>query len=244
MADTVSKLIKFISEDPIMLGLCFAIVALIIIFILVLIFGGKKNKKSEEIVDKVEDNTQSLLKTTLNDEPLRSTQEFAFNASMNEDVKLENTQSLENIQVLSETPEEDNNAPISVDEAMELKSQREMEASKNTVEIPVLNENVPMVDVPPIKEPVTPPIPPIDLPIPPMEEKHEPANQPLSPVYTTEENKPEMETPVVPHVNNEITTSPAPLVNDGDIDLPKLKTEPTSSIFDTLSGESFNIKNN
>lgn len=237
MKETVSKLIKFISEDPIMLGLCFAIVALIIIFILVLIFGGKKDKKKEVSEDRVEDNTQALLKTTLNDEPLRSTQEFSFNANMNEAPSLENTQSLENIQVLSEIPEEDNNAPISVNEAIELKNQREMEALKNTVEMPVINMGAP--EPAPLMDEVKPPIPPVEPPKPPVEEVHEQIEQPLSPVYTSMENKPEMEIPVVPHINNE-ETAPA---SDVDIDLPKLKTEPSSSIFDTLSGESFNINN-
>ena len=241
MGETINKLIKFISEDPIMLGLCFAIVALIIIFILVLIFGGKKEKKKEEAVNNTIDNTQALLKTTLDDEPLRSTQEFAFNMGTPE-TKLENTQGLENIQLLEEKVKEED-VPITVNEAMELKSQREMEALKNTVEMPVVSEAAPLsVEEPVIPsmiepEPVMPPV--METPEMSTEPKIE---QPLSPVYTSLDNKPEMEIPVAPRANRE--TPALQVQEEQDIDLPKLKTEPTSSIFDTLSGESFNINNN
>ena len=72
-----NEFIKFIKDDPIMLGLSCAIAFLVSLFILVLIFGGKK--KSKKIEDNVEDNTAALLKSDLGTEPLKSTQEFTLN---------------------------------------------------------------------------------------------------------------------------------------------------------------------
>ncbi len=221
MGDTINKLIQFISEDPIMLGLCIAIVVLIIIFILVLIFGGKKEKKAEKIKEYTEDNTQALLKTSLEEEPLRSTQEFNLNIGNNEPAKLEDTQSLENIQILSETSTEED-VPITVDEAIELKNQRQMEALKNTIEIPVLNDQEQSINE--------------NISIPASD--REAVSNASTPSSLDVDNIP---TQNINNADNDAVTKDE---SDFDIDLPKLKTESSSSIFDTLSGESFKIDNN
>lgn len=232
MGETINILIKFISEDPIMLGLCFAIIVLIIIFILVLIFGGRKEKKIEEKTIPIEDNTQTLLKTTIDDEPLRSTQEYSFNMNSELNSNVSDTQSLENIQILGETSSEEI-VPITVDEAMELKNKREMEALKNTIEMPVLTDMEPEQEIK-YETNTT-----VDSTFSDEnKESGEKKNQPLSPIYTSSDNKPEIEPSVR---SNETTNADS---EDIDIDLPKLKSEPRSSIFDTLSGEKFNINNN
>lgn len=54
MGDTFNAFVKFISDDPIMLGLCIAIVVLVILFIIVL-FIGKKSDKKDEIEKKIDE---------------------------------------------------------------------------------------------------------------------------------------------------------------------------------------------
>lgn len=73
MGNTFNAFIAFISEDPIMLGLCIAILVLIIMFILILVIGKKRDNK-EEIADKSDNN--ELLKTEINMDALRSTHEY------------------------------------------------------------------------------------------------------------------------------------------------------------------------
>lgn len=77
MSETFKEFVKFISDDPLMLGLCCAIVVLVILFILVLCFGGKKKKTNEEASI---DNTASLLKPEAGEEVLRSTQQISLSA--------------------------------------------------------------------------------------------------------------------------------------------------------------------
>lgn len=73
MGNTFNAFIAFISEDPIMLGLCIAIIVLIIMFILVLIIGKKKDKKEEATI---ENTSTELLKTEINMDTLKSTNEY------------------------------------------------------------------------------------------------------------------------------------------------------------------------
>lgn len=72
MGDTFKAFVKFISDDPIMLGLCIAIIVLVILFFIVLFIGRKK--ETEE--DTIEENTSELLKTEVNLDALKSTQEY------------------------------------------------------------------------------------------------------------------------------------------------------------------------
>jgi len=73
MGDTFNAFVKFISDDPIMLGLCIAIIVLVIAFIIVLILGRKKETKDERKLE----NTSELLKTEINLDTLKSTQEYS-----------------------------------------------------------------------------------------------------------------------------------------------------------------------
>ncbi len=63
--------IKFLADDPIMLGLCIAIVVLIITFIVVLVIGKRRDEKNSKLND-----TSELLKTEVNLDALDSTQQF------------------------------------------------------------------------------------------------------------------------------------------------------------------------
>lgn len=63
--------IKFLTDDPIMLGLCIAIVVLIITFIVVLVLGKRKDDKNTKL-----NNTSELLKTEINLEALDNTREY------------------------------------------------------------------------------------------------------------------------------------------------------------------------
>lgn len=73
MGDTFSAFVKFISDDPIMLGLCIAIIVLVILFIAVLVIGKKREDKERE-----RENTAELLKTEVNLEALESTQQYSL----------------------------------------------------------------------------------------------------------------------------------------------------------------------
>lgn len=75
MGDTFSSFVKFISDDPIMLGLCIAIIFLVILFLIVLLAGKKKEKPESKDID----NTAELLKTEVNLEALESTKQYSSN---------------------------------------------------------------------------------------------------------------------------------------------------------------------
>ena len=118
MSDTISEFTNFISNDPLMLALCIAIVVLIIVFILVLIFGKKK-----EDAEEVSENTGALLTTDINDANLKSTQEFA---AVNQQEPTPEVSSTKKIPVVPPAEDiTDKEAPISVDDALKLKEERE-----------------------------------------------------------------------------------------------------------------------
>lgn len=102
MGETFKAFIAFISEDPIMLGLCIAIVVLIIMFILVLVLGKKKDKKPEA----VENTNEELLKTEINMEALKSTSEFKLDelGQTSPEKTEENAPVVEEIPVTTEEP--------------------------------------------------------------------------------------------------------------------------------------------
>lgn len=141
MSDTISEFTNFISNDPLMLALCIAIVVLIIVFILVLILGKKKDDDEE-----LTENTTTLLQSDINDANLKSTQEFE---TVNEAAETLVT-STKKIPVVT-PPEEDatdKEAPINIDAALKLKEEREKE---NPTEV------VPTIPAPemPVSEPIT-----------------------------------------------------------------------------------------
>lgn len=247
MKETINRFIQFISDDPIMLVLCFAIVVLILVFILVLVFYGKKDDKVEK--SEVSENTTSLLKPDSTLEPLRSTQEFSLN-NLGAEESLESTQKLENIDSL--TSENDINVPISINEAMDIKLNRDNEANKDTIEIPiVMDDNPDKVEIP-INEDDKSNIKDVQ----PKTEVNlsNTINQPFSSVYTSLETMPTPmdipnDTKIIKHneaeennIDSQVVSQTSEEENLDDIDLPKLNTNTESSILNTLSGESFDIK--
>lgn len=158
MSDAFNSFVKFISEDPLMLGLCIAIVVLIVVFIIVLCTGGKKKSVKEE---PVEENTTQLLASDINDEPLKSTQEFNMSSLREEQEKLESTINVPNVDAITDDMTE-KEAPISLEEAIHLRNTREENDIKDTIKIPVVSETPSTpVDIP-AETPTIPEIPSID----------------------------------------------------------------------------------
>lgn len=277
MSETLKEFVQFISDDPLMLGLCCAIVFLIIVFILVLLFGGRKKKKEEEI--EVFDNTGELLKTDVNDEPLRSTQELNLNTnnvvaetpSVPVIPKVEKTQKIPSVDAISDL-ENSKVAPITLDEALELKNKREENIEKDTIKIPVIEESAPMPVETPVMpvQPSEPVIPELDnlvipepevkveTPIVPASTPVEPSPQPFSSVYVNSSDelpKPDddfSKTAIIKHIPDmsapvsEVKQEvPIPVNTSDDLDdieLPKLNTKDETSVLNTLTGEKFDIK--
>lgn len=151
---TFNEFVQFISDDPIMLGLCIAVVVLIIVFFIVLCMGNGKSEELEE--KKVEENTTQLLATDVNDEPLRSTQQLNLSNELKEvgiNLAPKQVEPYEGIVDLTEKE-----VPISIDEAINLKTTRENE-QKDTVQIPVVEET---------------PVAPVEIPIAPIKVNTEP----------------------------------------------------------------------
>lgn len=203
MSDTFNEFVKFISDDPLMLGLCIAVIILIFIFIIVLCFGGKKKKKVEE-TSNVEENTTQLLAADLNEEPLRSTQEFNLSKIQEEQKSLEKTINVPDVESINETLVE-KEAPISIDEAMNLKSSREENEVKDTIEIPVVNDTSS-----------------VELEIP---------STPIIPEIQAVDTTPEI-APIIPEVNSEVEEIELPSMTR---EIPKVEvtsaTQPFSSVY-------------
>ncbi|MCI8498048.1 MAG: hypothetical protein HFG33_01415 [Bacilli bacterium] len=87
MGYTFNAFVKFISDDPIMLGLCIAIVVLVILFIVVLFLGKRSDKKEKENID----NKDNLLKTEINMEPLKDTEQFSLDLQEDNKDSIETT---------------------------------------------------------------------------------------------------------------------------------------------------------
>ncbi len=141
MSDMFSAFTSFISDDPLMLTLCILIILLIIVFFVILFFGNNKNDKDKET--KEIENTSSLLKSDLDNEKLKSTQEFSLQNDDN--MAIDN-----NIPVIKElTPTiDDDNAPINIDEAMIIKNSR---PNEEPVKIPNIDE-IKEIDIDSINE--------------------------------------------------------------------------------------------
>ncbi len=195
MGDTFNAFVKFISDDPIMLGLCIAIIILVIAFILVLILGRKKDDTND---DKHE-NTQELLKTEVNLDTLKSTQEYSLSELQNKETlseqeaapvsdPLTEPATITNTEPIEPTPEP---TPVIEETPMETFPQPE-------VQTPVVEE--PIIEVPVTTEtPTALEVPVMDTPAP------TPTEAPASTIPTFDSIKIEPE-PIMP-VNPEPTTN-------------------------------------
>lgn len=150
MGDTFNAFVKFISDDPIMLGLCIAIIVLIIAFILVLFLGRKKDDK-----EAVEDTTKELLKTEINMEALKSTQEFSLNELQNEQSNVPVFDTPENIETFKKEDFSTSKITETPVEQIEQKSDMEVpvaiESNPTSLEVPnVTNglETAPIIETP------------------------------------------------------------------------------------------------
>ena len=132
MGDTIKEFLLFISDNPLMLGLCIAIAVLFVILIIVLFAGGKKNKTENE--EKLE-NTSQLFTATIESQNLQSVSELNKTIAPTDKStqNIQNQNQVENLQPegenLEETLEMDYNeeeAPINIDEALNLKKEREL----------------------------------------------------------------------------------------------------------------------
>ena len=158
MGDTFNAFVKFISDDPIMLGLCIAIIILVIAFILVLILGRKKDDTSD---DKHE-NTQELLKTEVNLDTLKSTQEYSLSELQNKENLSEQeatpisdplTTMEEPIVMNTETVEPE---PTPVVEETPMETFPQTEVPTPAVEVPVTIETPTPLEVPVMDTPEAP----------------------------------------------------------------------------------------
>lgn len=71
---TISAFFQFILDDPIMMGLCIAIVVLIILFIAVLFLGKKSDAKESKETHKEEELLKTEVNLNVNSEPVSATQ--------------------------------------------------------------------------------------------------------------------------------------------------------------------------
>lgn len=214
----LKEFIRFITGDPIMLGLSFAIVFLVLIFVLVLVLGGRKKNKLVE--ENTIDNTATLLKSDIENEPLKSTQEFTLNLNLEE-----NTPSL--------PPAVETEAEISVEEVpaesfdIPLPNLEAETKEEKVMPIPVTNEiEIPVMLSEPIKE--TAPAAPViqeSTTIPELKSDII-NNQPLSSVYLESNQK-------------------EPIKDEkddlDDIELPMLNKSVESSPLSSLEGEHYNV---
>ena len=279
MSDTFNEFVEFISEDPLMMGLCIAIVVLVIIFILVLCLGRKK----KPVQEKVENNTQEILDNSSKEEPLKSTQEYNLNSIQNasntqtvsenmtapSEPVLDKTINVPNVEAVTDDLME-KEAPINIEEAMNLKNSRENNETKDTIEVPVVNNtSSEKVEIPTptmqvnsnvSNEPIIPEVSNtvVDDELPTMINpvvKEEPVSertQPFSSVYVNQNDElPKnnyedfSKTEIIRHTP--VMESAESKVNEEakpqDIDLPKLNNDSNTSVLNSLSGESFDINN-
>ena len=147
MGDTVKEFILFVKDNPLMLGLCITIVLLFIILIIVLFAGGKKEKN--EKTQKLE-NTNQLFTSEIDNKTLKSTSELNLNEMKEEPGTL-------NMDAISPDPDEnpeydENLAPINIDEALNLKQERDTNPNipsiENTTSTPKQFDNTDIIPIP------------------------------------------------------------------------------------------------
>lgn len=223
MNSTFNAFVAFISDDPIMLGLCIAIIVLVILFIIVLIFGGKKEKSIE---DANVDNTQELLKTEVNMDALKSTQEYNLS------------------EIKTEGPKEEViEIPVVTENQVELQVPK-FEApviETPSLEIPSIDNNINLEDISETE---------ILRNVPVMEDSFTLETEPNNTLENVEVVKEEPKVEDIPLVQKPETVENVETLNSieeeedlDDIDLPKLNpNHEETSFMSNFQGESFNLK--
>ena len=219
MGDTIKEFILFVTNNPLMLGLCIAIVVLFIILIIVLFSGRKTTKVIEEKTDTntsgTKDNLeqplveQTSLESDMTSPEIKAPEVNSFTAnniqSTFDEINKENAEA-EGPALFTEEE-----APINISEALNLKDKIN---SENSGVDELADKTIPTAAIPiPVelkKASVT-------------EEKVEfpkPEHQPISPVSPA--------TPVVPPVSQDITEDKAN--NDFDSLIKEINTMKTGPI--------------
>ncbi|HBA37610.1 MAG TPA: hypothetical protein DCY94_02710 [Firmicutes bacterium] len=251
MGDTFNAFVKFISDDPIMLGLCIAIIVLIIAFILVLFLGRKKEDSEECIAD----NTTELLKTEINMDALKSTQEFSLSELGQDEIPSKDSPvTIASVPKESEPANEEKveapaiDIPVTIETeptALEIPVVPPIENSINTTESNVFDSNI--FDINQKEEPVLQPTPLDESKIEPIIESSvnpvepneipsfdsifgtaQPKTAPT--IDTVTETKEEIELPTItapiPKVETPRMEAPFSSVNvDANAELPSIKPE-------------------
>ncbi len=214
MGDTFNAFVKFISDDPIMLGLCIAIIVLVIAFILVLILGRKKDDTND---DKHE-NTQELLKTEVNLDTLKSTQEYSLSELQNKENL--NEQEVTPVSDPLTTVEEPTTIMNTEIEDPKIETSPVIEETPTAETSPQVEEPTPVVEqeAPAIEVPVTTEVPtPLEVPIMdtpnPVIKEETPAS--VIPTFDSIKIEPE---PIMP-------VNPGPITNS-DVNIFDAKEEP------------------
>lgn len=129
MGKTIDAFFKFILDDPIMLGLCLAIVVLIVLFIVVLLLGKKADKKEDKNIEKED----ALLKTEID---LTKLDESAG-------ASLETIDTEPKVVPTIETPKENDvqEIPVTIEEPTKLEIEKEEQ--KEPIDNFVLEEGAP-----------------------------------------------------------------------------------------------------
>lgn len=241
MSDTIKEFTDFISNDPLMMALCVAIIFLIIVFILVLVIGNKKDKKKKK--NEELNNTESLLKIDKNNEALKSTQEFSA-ITREAEKELAKTKELVTVDSASADLAE-KNAPINIDEALKLKESRENSEKGPTIKIPIVNlteeihneQKETPVSIPPAQKQV-------EKTSPTIVNNDEEKRPPLSAVGVQGKEMPKInqdlsQTQIIKHISKseeKIDT------DESDIELPKLNNGDLENTLSTITGETFELK--
>ena len=154
MGDTIKEFFMFISDNPLMLALCGAIVLLFIILLIVLFAGGKKEKPKKDV--KLE-NTSELFTAPIDNENLKNTKETNVqtvqNVSTLSSVEKKPTQPIEENNInLEETLDLEYNeeeAPININDALNLKKEREIVPNiENTTSTPKQLDETDIIPIP------------------------------------------------------------------------------------------------
>jgi len=187
-----------------MLGLCIAIIILVIAFILVLILGRKKDDSNDD----KHDNTQELLKTEVNLDTLKSTQEYSLSELQNkENPREEEVTPVSDPLTTMEEPATIMNTEIEEPKVEPSIIAEETPKTDTLLEVeepnPVIEQESPAIEVPVTTgEPTSLEVPVMDTPAPTVQEA--PAS--VMPIFDSIKIEPE---PIMPVNPEPITNSSA-----------------------------------